>query len=131
MNQFRVIESGVAVLVLLTFVASFGTPPKWMTGQTDTVIGVPIGASVWFCPPLLSGLELYRVWTGDGRVAALRSGLVSALILFLLLLNVTTVYQSPGLVTYQGRGTFVGPFIVLVAGCLLTGLVLCRQLSRD
>ncbi|MDF9745669.1 hypothetical protein [Natrinema salsiterrestre] len=129
-DNATVVESAVAALVLLVFVSIFGTPPEWITGQSDTAIGAAIAAGVWILPSLLSGLVLYRIRHRGFQWNSLLLGGVSLAILSLTVTGVYAVYRSNGLVTYEGRGVLVGPLLALVAGCLLAITILISNVRQ-
>lgn len=122
----RILEGGLAVLVLLTPVFLLGAPPEWFADQSyDTPVGFVSGVGVWILPALLSVLALYRATTSDGTVKSIVAAGLGVLTLLILLLNVrTTVTSGGGLLRYEGRGTFYGPFVSLLTGCLLAVVVL-------
>lgn len=131
MNRVRILETSVALLLLSTVIVIFVTPPEWISNVEETSpIGTAIGAGVWFLPPLLSGLVLYQKSGSQFQFRFLLSGGVSVGILLLFLVNLYTVYQSEGVLTYDGRGAFVGPILGLFAGSFLAIFVLVRRATN-
>lgn len=80
---------------------------------------------MWILPAVLSVLALYRATRADGTVRTILAAGLGGLTLLILLLNVhTTATSGGGLLRYEGRGTFYGPFVTLLTGCLLAVVVL-------
>lgn len=128
MDRVRILEASVAVLLLSTVIVILPTPPERIPNvEEPSPIGNAIRAGVWFLPPLLGGLVLYRIKENQVRFHPLLSGSISVGILLLFVSNISTVYQSENVVTYDDRGMFLGAVLVLLVGCYLALFILVRN----
>ncbi|WP_226005374.1 hypothetical protein [Natrinema salinisoli] len=128
MDRLRIFEVSVALLLLSTVMVILPTPPERIPNvEEPSLIGIAIRAGIWFLPPLLSGLVLYQIKENQFQFNSLLCGSVSVAILLLFLLNLSTVYQSENVVTYDERGMFLGAVLTLLAGCYLALFILVRS----
>jgi hypothetical protein len=132
MDQFRILEASVALLLLSTVMVILPTPPERIPNvEEPSPIGIVIRAGVWFLPPLLSGLVLYQIKEKRSLFVPLLSGSISAGILLLFCSNLSTVYHAENVVTYDERGMFLGAVLALLAGCYLALFVLVRSVILE
>lgn len=130
--RWKLLELGLAVLILLTPLFLLGAPNEWFYGQSyATPIGILSGVGVWVVPALLSAFALYRAIRTGVTIRTIIIASLGGLTLLILLVNFHTTATSPGgPLRYGGRGAFFGPFVSLFTGCLLAVAVLLDEFGR-
>lgn len=123
--SIRSTEVALSITTLLVVAILLAIPPAQLSQIDDSSpAGIAIAIAIWVTPTLLGIVGLYHANMGPQRLASYVTGVLSAVTLGIVMLNVYSVLTTPGMFTYGGRGAFFGPFVALATASLLGFIVL-------